>query len=277
MVVTCGVALLIHTPATAAAIPAKRQVNLLPATTGNDISWPQCVRISPLPISHTFTIVGVNNGKSDSTNPCFAQELEWAKHSSGGTGQPKVLLYVNTSNPGDTIPATADWPTSNFDVTEPSVPVVDPYGPCHGSDDTACSWQYGYNMAALDADARGVPAPSAYHWYLDVETVNSWTSSTTLNAADLEGMVTYFRNIGITVGLYSTRHQWQDIVGSDYDRTKDVTGNILDNLPSWVPGADDEASAKTNCSARPFTAGGNVVISQYLSIQDDLDFDVSCT
>jgi len=82
-------------PAQAAASPAR---NGSPAATrlGNDVSWPQCNRT--LPKSPAFTVVGVNNGLANTTNPCLATELAWAEKSAGGTGQPPVKLYVNTAD-----------------------------------------------------------------------------------------------------------------------------------------------------------------------------------
>ena len=68
-------------------------------------------------------------------------------------------------------------------------------------------------MADLDAQARGVPDPGRYRWWLDVETLNSWESSSLNNRADLEGMVSYFHRIGATAGIYSTAKQWDPIVG----------------------------------------------------------------
>lgn len=278
--VVFGIVVLSGAPVAASApvAPAQRSKTIPPpASTGNDVSWPQCMRLNSLPSNQAFGIIGVNNGTPNTTNPCFASELAWAEKSSGTTHQPKATLYVNTANPGDTTPTVADWPTSNFNITEPNVVAIDPYGTCNGADDTACSWQYGYNLASLDATTRDVPTPSSYQWYLDVETVNSWTASPTRNAADLEGMVTYFKNAGIAVGLYSTYRQWGDIVGSNYGESRDAGGDVLNGLPSWVPGASDESSAEADCGLRPFTEGGRVVLSQYLSVQADLDFDVACS
>lgn len=265
---SCAATLWLGAPAGAHSAPV--------VTTGNDISWPQCKRIDSLPSNQSFDIVGVNNGRPNTTNPCFTSELAVAETSSGAQGQPRTLLYVNTANPGDDAASSSGWPTSNFDITTPSIPDIDPYGRCKGDNDTACSWQYGYNMAHLDASARSVPYPTAYRWYLDVETSNDWSSSTTRNAADLEGMAAYFKNIGVKVGIYSTYRQWHMIVGSDYGKTVDPSGNILNGLPSWVPGASDEPSAQAKCNLQPFTAGGYVVMAQYLSPQVDLDYDVAC-
>ena len=84
---------------------------------------------------------------------------------------------------------------------------------CTGANNQACAWQYGWDMADLDAQARGVPDPGRYRWWLDVETLNSWESSSLNNRADLEGMVSYFHRIGATAGIYSTAKQWDPIVG----------------------------------------------------------------
>ena len=43
--------------------------------------------------------------------------------------------------------------------------------------------------------------PGQYRWWLDVETITSWESSTRNNRADLEGMAAYFHHIGGTVGI----------------------------------------------------------------------------
>lgn len=258
-----------------AAKPGDKASSPSPTNTGNDISWPQCSKLGSLPTNQAFGIVGVNNGTPNTTNPCLTSELTWANKSSGTGGQPRAAIYVNTANPGDVTPAVADWPTSNSDATNAYASDNDPYGACNGADDTACSWQYGYNMANLDANTRGIPAPFIYRWYLDVESANSWTRSTARNAADLEGMVAYFRNIDATVGLYSTAQQWKTIVGS-YGGAMDAGGNTLNGLISWLPGASNESAANTNCKLSPLTKGGRVSLTQYVQSKPNLDFDISC-
>src|SRR5579875_2051655 len=96
--------------------------------TGNDISYPQCTKT--FPSGQAFGIVGVNDGRAGTLNPCLGpysgggpgtSELYWAAttstglaSSAGGT-QPLVALYVNTADPGNTYNGqpVADWPTSN--------------------------------------------------------------------------------------------------------------------------------------------------------------------
>jgi hypothetical protein len=238
------------------ALAAKQTTSLL----GNDISWPQCNK--RLPTGQAFGIVGVNNGLANNTNPCFAAQLTWAQQSKGGTGQPLVALYVNTANPGL---AGSWWPSSN---TYGGVTVSNPYGTCNGGNDEACAYMYGYAKAYDDASIRGVSNPASYLWWLDVETINSWEPNKAANAADLEGMVTYFQSIGAQVGLYSTSYQWNLIVG-----TVSSTSN-LNNLRSWIPGARTEAGAKANCAATPLTSGSPVVLTQFVS--HSLDYDYSC-
>jgi hypothetical protein len=68
-----------------------------------------------------------------------------------------------TADPGR---AAGDWPT-NYDSY-----VADLYGFC-GGDNRACAWQYRWDMAALDAQTRGVQSPGSYRWWFDIETINS--------------------------------------------------------------------------------------------------------
>lgn len=227
---------------------------------GNDISWPQCNKT--LPKGQAFGIVGLNNGLANNNNPCFATQLTWAQASTGGTGQDKAALYVNTANPGL---SGSWWPSSN-DYGGATVP--NSYGTCAHDDTPACAYMYGYAKAYDDATIRGVTNPSSYMWWLDVETINSWETNKTANAADLEGMTAYFQSIGARVGIYSTSYQWGQIAGAVNSSSN------LNNLKSWIPGARSQSAAKANCSLAPLTAGSPVTITQYLS--NNLDYDFSC-
>src|ERR1022692_3957995 len=205
---------------------------------GNDVSYPQCG--VTLPSQQAFGIVGVNEGLANTTNPCLADEKAWAQNSSGITRQAKVSFYVNTANPGNR--RVADWPASNRDAMT-GVVVRDPYGACAGKDDRACAWQYGWNMAELDAQIRGISSPGRYRWWLDVETITSWEPSTRNNRADLEGMVAYFHRIGGTVGIYSMASQWDKIV-----KTIPSTSSLY-RLADWITGGKTPPPA--NANSRP--------------------------
>lgn len=226
--------------------------------TGNDVSWPQCSK--SLPKGQLFGIVGVNDGLANTTNPCFAVELAWAEASVGGTGQDKAALYVNTANPGNL--GVADWPTTG---------TLNQYGICAGGDNQACAYQYGWNMAELDARSRiGSNNPANFKWWLDVETDNSWETGTTgiaNNVADLEGMTDYFTSVGGRVGLYSTATQWNQIAGV-------VNTGSLYGLDSWLPGSSSLTGAKNTCTL-PGLTGGQTTVTQYVAKR--VDYDYSCS
>ncbi|ARC55531.1 hypothetical protein AS850_00380 [Frondihabitans sp. 762G35] len=228
---------------------------------GNDISWPQCGKAYPT--DQAFGIVGVNNGLANNTNPCLADQIAWAMGSAGGTAQPQAALYVNTANPG---PASSGWPTSN---QYPSgTPVTNPYGTCTGTNSTPCAWMYGYARAYDDLNSRGVASPASFTWWLDVEAINTWQSSTAANRADLEGMTAAFTKAGAGVGIYALRSDWQAIVGSV------PTTSSLSPLPNWIPiGPATLAAAQKACSGAPLTRG-SIVMTQYVS--GGFDYDNSC-
>lgn len=227
---------------------------------GNDISWGQCGDV--FPAGSAFGIVGVNDGLANTTNPCLPDELAWAANAPGIGRQPAADLYVNTANPG---PASASWPTSNRYPA--SANVDNPYGSCTGGDTPACAYMYGYAKAYDDATIRGVPTPNAFTWWLDVERGNSWEADMHANVADLEGMVTYLRDIGAQVGLYASRNDWAAIAGAV------PATSSLSALPSWLAGATSLAAAQAACSAAPLTAGP-VELVQYDA--GTVDYDVAC-
>lgn len=230
------------------------------AELGNDVSWPQCN--GDLPDDPAFAIVGVNHGLANTTNPCLHQQLDWAGDAEGGTGQPRVALYVNTANPGLD---GSWWPKTN---EYGGKVVANPYGDCQGNEDAACAYMYGYAKAFDDAYLRTVTAPETYLWWLDVETGNSWSADRNANRADLEGMTDFFHSIGASVGIYSSPRQWGQIVG-------DVgSASSLYPLPSWLAGAHSAAQARDMCSAEPLTAGGQVVLTQFVAGR--FDYDHSC-
>ncbi|MHB8399592.1 MAG: hypothetical protein ACYDCI_11780 [Candidatus Limnocylindrales bacterium] len=240
-----------------------------PSTTGNDISYPQCGK--SFPTGQAFGIVGVNGGLANRLNPCLGEynggpttsELYWAWGSSGSSKLPKVALYVNTADPG---PGVADWPKTSANT--------DPFGSCDGSDSPACAWQYGWDRAVQDMDwlvaaatQVGVASTtSAYRWWLDVETANSWeagSSGLANNVADLQGMVAAFTARGATVGIYSTASQWNQVTGGS-------TAGSLNHLSDWIPGARTLSGAKSNCALAGFT--GLVTVAQWFGKPYDGDW-----
>lgn len=244
---------------------------------GIDVSWPQCGKT--LPTTQAFGIVGVNGGLATTTNPCLKDQLLWASKSVGGTSQEKLQVYVNTANPGGL--NTTSWPTSNTDTA--GIVTDNPYGTCDNRDTLACAWQYGWNRAEEDIRLRFTPAAStakinttasAYIWWLDVETENTWKLGGSAfdyqsNVAVLEGMTAHFASKNARVGLYSTGPQWNQIVGNAVSANSN-----LNNLPNWRPGGANLSTAKQACTASPLTSGGKIVITQYIS--KNLDYNYSC-
>lgn len=237
---------------------------LLPGTQGADVSFPQCDGF--LPLGQAFAVIGVNDGLATTTNPCLTEQLLWAATSTGVTAQPGTALYVNTANPGL---QAGWWPSENR--TRAGDAVANPYGTCAHTVGAPCSYVYGYSVAADDTHLRGIdPAQAAdYRWWLDVETGNSWNLDTRSNAAVLEGMVDAFAAVGARAGIYSSRQQWNWIIGTP------PTGSPLNGLPSWIAaGTVSGRAAQEACSVSPLTPGGQVSMVQF--IDGDFDADVSC-
>lgn len=245
---------------------------------GYDVSYPQCGK--SLPTDHYFGIVGVNGGTASVANGCLADQLVWANGAKTGSNQPRVQLYVNTANPGEVISQVTTWPTTSTD-SKGNVP-ANPYGPCNGANDKACSWLYGWNRSIYTegvfksaTSSMGLNSDtSQYVWWLDVETMNTWQSSRNKdaqirNTAAIEGFGAYYQSQGAKVGLYSTADQWTAITGNNISSTSNLRG-----LGNWRPSGSSLANAKSNCSVAPLTPGGFISLTQY--VVKNLDNNHSC-
>ncbi len=225
----------------------------VPASTGYDISWPQCG--GAYPANPAFGIVGVNAGIVFSANPCVTSQISWA-------GGARAGLYANTGNPGPAL--SKHWPLGQ---TTPRF--CDPANP----DSADCAYDYGAN-AATDSWSDAVTAfaalalaesPATSSWWLDVETSNSWRSDVSLNVAALSGATDALGARGVTkLGFYSTQYQWNVITGG----TAAFAGH-----PSWVAGAADASGAAALCGTNGFTGGG-VALGQYIT--GGFDADLAC-
>ncbi len=242
--------------------------SVAPTSIGYDISFPQCG--STLPSPGGFAVVGVNDGRPYSANPCLATELQWAETSLSAT----PAFYVNTANPGP--PSNSNWP-----VTQQTPQI------CAGSNSASCSYDYGWNAGlnafqdAVSAETQiGAAAPTAaaaaVSWWLDVESGNSWetirTGSPPTSAqfandlAVVQGEVASLTSVGVaSVGIYSTSSQWSGLVGP--------SGSIFAANDVWLPGFATLADAQAGCAATSFT-GGRVAMIQYPS--NGLDGDLQC-
>ena len=171
----------------------------------------------------------------------------------------RLPVICKSGNPGGL--GTASWPKGGTNV----------YGKCTGSNSAACAYQYGWNLAFVDATRPGLVIPGMFKWWLDVETVNSWDTGSegmARNAADLEGMTAYFEGLGAHVGIYSSGTMWATIVGESVGGSSN-----LSRLNNWRPGANDQTEAKANCGMASLT-GGKVVMTQYS--KGKFDYDIPC-
>lgn len=258
---------------------AAKPVQGTPELVGYDISYPQCGR--RLPTDHYFGIVGVNGGNAASSNSCLADQLVWANKAKTGSNQSKYQVYVNTANPGEVINQIITWPTTPYD-TYGNLP-QNPYGTgCAGQNDEACSWLYGWNRSIYTeglfktaANSKGLNSNTEdYVWWLDVETMNTWQSSSNealvRNTAAIEGFGAYYQSKSANIGLYSTAYQWGVITGNNISQSSNLNG-----LPNWRPSGASLANAKANCTVAPLTPGGFISITQY--VIKNLDHNHSCT
>lgn len=243
---------------------------------GFDISWPQCSSrtsstSAPLPQGAAFGIVGVNNGRPITGNPCFTEQYAWA-----ATTTPKPpAFYVNTANP---VGVGETWG-------------VDPTPrPCSGAaDDAGCAYDYGY-FAARDAvqrvDAAGVEV-RPLTWWLDVEVGaggNKWRGDAAglpVNRAVLAGYVDGMRTrpdrVG-TLGIYTNINLWKQVTGQVGGQP---AAPATDGLPLWYPvGSDGQAKALEKCALTPTPNAGPVVLVQWVtrieSLGRSFDHDQAC-
>jgi hypothetical protein len=205
-------------------------------STGVDVSYPNCSSAIP---KVAFGIVGVTRGTAFSQNNCLtAQAAHFVN----------LSLYINTGWPGIT--------SVNNSLTNPKE--------CASGDLNCLAYNYGYNagQSAINyANSAGVHSQT---WWLDVETMNSWSSDTAQNRNSIQGAKDALVSGGVsTVGIYSTTAQWNSI-----------SGKWLNEWPSW--GATTWRSAKqasTYCAGHQFT-GGPSYLMQYIG--KSLDEDVAC-
>jgi len=241
-----------------------------------DVSFPQCE--TDLPDDSRGAVIGVNGGRTFTSNPCLWEQLGWSK----SLVEPPAF-YANTGNPGPWL--SKNWPTGQ------QTPRV-----CSASNPNSlnCSFDYGWN-AAKDSFRRamnhamkwnGYDRATAFErvgnvdWWLDVETMNSWQTliddfgptraSQERDTMALVGAVRALWNSGVErVGIYSTSYQWRLITGGWAVHRDWFSAN-----PVWLAGYDDHEDAAQGCSDGSFT-GAPVLMTQYLGA-DGMDANAVC-
>jgi len=237
---------------------------------GHDISHPQCD--APLPDGSAFGIVGINQGRPFSANPCLAGQYRWATESGSS-----AAVYINTGNPAPT--SDYYWPKAGSE--DPALS-KDP-----GSTiDTGCAYDYGWHAAA-DALATGRrlgDGALAHTWWLDVETTNTWNGDNAANTAVLQGMYDHLRSNGVAqVGLYSTGYQWKQITGGYTAKSANpyyeawqphfTPKFALHEAPLWIATAATSGAARKRCSTS-FT-GAAATMVQFRG-DDGFDTNLIC-
>jgi LysM repeat protein len=201
---------------------------------GFDVSYPDCLR--SLPSGAGFMIVGLNNGRPFTSNPCFEIEYAAAKGS-----QLPPSIYLNAAYaPSLVRHVTADCASAGAGQ------------PLNRRE------QIAYAVGCSEAEAsiamlRGLPA--AMIW-IDIEPANTWSKHPALNRATIFGFV---RTLVATdprpiVGVYSGTAYWERLTG----------GWSSFPIPEWVStGSPVDASG----CAIPFAAGP-VWLSQHATTRD---------
>lgn len=204
-------------------------------TVGNDVSYPNCSIKAP---SSAFGIVGVTGGLNFAPNNCIQSEALWFKN---------LTLYANTGYPGLSAGQNYQLSPNN----------------CLDGDLTCIAYNYGYNAGLYAYNYAASKYVSSTTWWLDVETMNSWTTDTAQNVASLQGEINALKDNGVTsVGIYSTTYQWGVI-----------TGSWQNGLPNWGATTWRKASqAAKYCTGHDFTGGGTWL----LQFSGKIDQDYAC-
>jgi hypothetical protein len=164
---------------------------------GYDISWPQCGRAYP-PRPFDISVVGVNNGRPFTTNPCLVdQATRWASPD-------RLDVYINLNRP------PTGWT-----------------GGCNPADAACIATALGREAARSSLATVRANGLGPRIWWLDIEGPDTWYADTRLNALIVQAAVDALQGAGLTVGLYGTRYQYNLITGAYVTRTP---------LPLWAAG-----------------------------------------
>jgi hypothetical protein len=264
-------------PATPTPIPTSLYVH---GSVGFDYSFPACStpvapRTSSLGTPYGFAIVGVNDGRPFTQNPCLVAEFQ-----SAASTIPLVSFYINISAPLGSSASNG---------------MNGPKGPCSSTDYLCQSYNFGYNAAqyaySFAAGQLGTSTVAGRVWWLDVETANSWwgldngNCSSSCNDQVLQGAIDYFHQNGLTVGSYSVSTMWAQsgpmpqaagMAGKQAAAIlwSQIAGGYRPGVPEWVADASGLSAAPRLCSSTSFT-GGPVWLVQELSA-NYYDEDYAC-
>ncbi|HQU07899.1 MAG: hypothetical protein B7X04_02845 [Parcubacteria group bacterium 21-54-25] len=221
-------------------------------------------------IPFDFAVIGVSGGKAFVDNARLASEFSWSHFAS----RVRPTIYMNINAPyGSTVAGHIGSPRTCPGVTDSSQAVAAANG-----EPSACEgYNYGYNAAKhayAYAQANNVTAPL---WWLDVEEANSWSATTTVNDATIQGAIDYLNAQDVRVGIYSVPYMWRQIAGTDFAPTQTLNTRA-ESTPTWFPiGITREVTALNAClTSDSFITGSPVWIIQYESSSTAVDQNISC-
>jgi hypothetical protein len=210
---------------------------------GADVSWPQCPagmgiphKMStgaPMPLPEAaYVVIGLTNGPGFHANPCLADQVAFARD--------RGLLVAAYS--------VISWPDETALKT---------YKGLH----EAGYAQAQFNLQSMKA--AGLDSPIVW---LDVESVPyyDWSTSVSANAEVVLGAAQGYVDAGYRVGVYSTPHIWETIVG-----------DLSLGVPEWrAAGQTSRQEAESRCGPDWSIQGGEAVLAQW--VEDDRDKNVTC-
>ena len=222
---------------------------------GADVGWPQCPKGMgipqrrtlglPMPSSQaTYVVVGLTNGPGFTPNPCLADQVAWVKR--------RHLLAAAY--------AVVSLPDARQLAT------YGDRGPFDAGSRLGTLANAGYQQAlSAVATMRRAGLATPMVW-VDVEPVPDfdWSTDTAVNGAVVQGAARGFADAGYRVGVYSTPHLWQLVVGE-----------LALRLPEWrAAGQTSRAEALARCADDGTIQGGEAVLAQW--VENRRDLDVTC-
>jgi len=232
---------------------------LAPRTTpvlGADISWPQCPagmgikhKIStgqPMPTPEAeYVVIGLTNGPGFHANPCLADQVAYAQ----GAGL-LTAAYAVVSFPDDA-----------------TVKAYGREGPYAADEPGAALLNTGYLQARFNvASMNRVGLETPIVW-IDVESVPfyDWSDDPVSNGYVVTGAAKGYVDSGLKVGVYSTPHIWESLVG----------GLTLDQAPEWrAAGQTSMTEALSRCGPDWSIQDGAAVLGQW--VEESRDRNVTC-
>lgn len=150
---------------------------------------------------------------------------------------------------------------SGSDGVDPTRYGNGPAGPCAGGDFRCASFNYGYRSAQWAIQLAKLTGHSAPIWWLDVETLNTWSPDAVANDDVITGAIQAVHEAGAQAAAYSTSLQWSQIAGANYHP----------GIPVWYPTGKATGTPRAWCTSSSFD-GGPVYMVQVVAGAFDGDY-----